>query len=134
MTTTKTSSDSRLQEAADFILSRGPHRVMVNAEGEAVPPKRAKLEHGIVPSIVFIRGDGWTLGAPEHFAREAEALYPDQWIGFMKKPSRTPKPYKRKGEKAPTQRPADRSAACTGVRRARSVKSESAGRGADNAR
>ncbi len=33
--------------------------------------------------ICFIRGDGWTLGAPHAFERQAYQLWRDDWIAFM---------------------------------------------------
>lgn len=45
-------------------------RIVINKEGEAVTMKRAR-EMGILPLIVFIRNDGWMLGAPLEFEKVA---------------------------------------------------------------
>lgn len=83
-------SDS-LQAIADKAIAQGPDRVVVDGAGTALPPARAK-EQGVVPRIIFIREDGWTLGAPEHLAKVAEATWHDVWIGFVKRPSKVARP------------------------------------------
>jgi hypothetical protein len=88
-------TNDELQAAAARIVKEGPARVVINADGEAVPPKRAK-SMGIVPHIILIRGDGWSLGAPEHFAAVAKSLWADEWVGFLKRGSRVAKPFKGK--------------------------------------
>ena len=85
----------QLQEFAQTVLDRGPDRVLVDGSGSAVSPTRARAEYGVRPDLILIRADGWSLGAPVHLAKQAEALWPDEWIGFLKRPSRTPKPYKK---------------------------------------
>jgi len=57
-----------------------PDRVLVDSEGTALSPAMA-MELGVVPHIILVRRDGWTLGAPEHLAKAAEALWSDEWIG-----------------------------------------------------
>lgn len=70
----------------DLIMKRGPHRVMISAH-EAAPCRRAREDHGIVPSVIFIRHDGWTLGAPEHLERAAYMQWPNEWRWFLRSPS-----------------------------------------------
>ena len=57
-----------------------PARILIDAEGTAVPPRRAALEHQVYADVVFERADGWTLGAPAHLIDEAEALWANEWI------------------------------------------------------
>lgn len=80
-----------LQFYADEAIERGPSRVLIDGEGTVLSPSAAK-RLGVVPHIIFIRGDGWTLGAPEHLAKAAEALWSDEWIGYVKRPSKQAHP------------------------------------------
>jgi len=59
------------------------HRVIINADGEALRPDRAESEHGITPDIVFIRYDGWGLGARECDRSVAYRMSPDEWTHFF---------------------------------------------------
>ncbi len=65
------------------IRANGPKRVVINASGEATIPLRASREHGIVSVVVFLRNDGWTLGAPEHLRGCAQVMWADSWIAVM---------------------------------------------------
>ncbi len=80
-----------LQAFADMAIANGPDRVLVDSEGTALSPVRA-MEQGVMPHIILIRGDGWTLGAPERLAKAAEALWADEWIGYVNLPSRQAHP------------------------------------------
>ena len=71
-----------LARAMRDVRANGPKRVMIN-DHEATTPYRAKDEHGIEPSIVFLRDDGWTLGAPEHLRGAAQSLWADTWVAVM---------------------------------------------------
>lgn len=62
-----------------------PTRVMIN-QFEAIPPGRAKNEHNIKPVIIFVRNDGWSLGAPEEYEVEAHAMWSDSWTHFTRHP------------------------------------------------
>jgi len=88
-------TNDELQAAAARIIKDGPARVLINADGEAVPPSRAK-SMGIVPDVVLIRKDGWSLGAPPQFASVAVSLWKDEWVGFIKRGSRVAKPFNKK--------------------------------------
>ena len=68
-------------------------RVVINAEGEAWPPLRAQEELRITPDVVFIRGDGWSLGAPVEFASVAEAMWKDEWTHVWRKDCKSPERY-----------------------------------------
>ena len=58
----------------------GPTRVLIDKEGTADPAWRARQEHHIIPDIVFVRDDGWTLGAPAYLEDEARELWKDDWV------------------------------------------------------
>lgn len=81
-----------LNKAARTIMERGPSRVLISADGEATTSRRARENHGIVPDIVFIRRDGWSLGAPEYLEAAAYRLSSDEWVGFMRRPSTKARP------------------------------------------
>ena len=82
-----------LNEMAKRVKAQGPTRVVVSPEGEAVPPGRARDEFGATPEVIFIRKDGWSLGAPKSLARVAEGMWADEWLGVMLLPSGTVKFY-----------------------------------------
>lgn len=69
--------------AAQQAISAGPVRVIVDQHGTGTTPKRAK-ELGIDPSIIFIRKDGWTLGAPDQLEDVAYKMWQQEWVGFMR--------------------------------------------------
>jgi len=56
----------------------GPRRVVINAHGEAVAPR-----HDEPYDIIFIRHDGWSLGAPRELAAIAEGMWADCWVAVM---------------------------------------------------
>jgi hypothetical protein len=73
------------ERAAAKLAARGPDRVLVGADGEAVAPTYARVQRGIEPVVVFLRKDGWMLGAPsEMLEYVAYAMWPDEWIGFRR--------------------------------------------------
>lgn len=55
-------------------------RVVINASGEATTPSVAQREHGITPTIIFVRDDGWSLGAPAAFEEVARSLWRNEWV------------------------------------------------------
>jgi hypothetical protein len=57
-------------------------RVVINSDGEAINYGRAEREHSITPDIVFIRGDGWALGARTCDRGVAYRTWPDEWTHF----------------------------------------------------
>jgi hypothetical protein len=62
---------------------RVPRRVVVSGEGEAVLPYKAQ-QMGVVPDVVFVRKDGWTLGAPARWEQLAYKMWADEWVLFMR--------------------------------------------------
>lgn len=81
----KRDNRSRLFEIASLAVSkRGPDRVLVNDNGDAVPSQQALVVLKIIPDVVFLRKDGWTLGAPERLETLAFRMWEDEWIGFAR--------------------------------------------------
>lgn len=72
-----------LADHALINMTHGPNRVIINIHGEATTPARA-AKKGIRPEVIFIRKDGWSLGAPRKWAYIAENMWKDEWIGVMK--------------------------------------------------
>jgi hypothetical protein len=68
------------------VLPGGPSRVVINMEGEAVPPHRAREEYRIRPDVIYIREDGWSLGAPDILRAIAFELWADEWVGVVSRP------------------------------------------------
>lgn len=81
-----------LEAAVKRIFLHGPDRVMVDSEGEALSPSRAKTQYGLTSDVIFIRNDGWSLGAPSRLEREAFRIWAEEWIGFIRRPDTTAKP------------------------------------------
>lgn len=74
------------------IMARGPDRVVINREGEALGSRRAR-EMGVTPDVIFIRDDGWSLGAPARLRGVAESMWRDQWAGVLTRPETKAVPY-----------------------------------------
>lgn len=73
-------------------------RVLVDPGGTAVSPERAEAEHGITQdkvAVIFIRDDGWSLGATHELADDAYRLWKDEWKWFAVRPSPLRFPIKR---------------------------------------
>lgn len=85
-------TQAELDKLVDRVMQRGPNRVMISLD-EAVPPRRAREDHGINPDVIFIRGDGWSLGAPAHLETAAERQWADAWVAYIRKPETTARPY-----------------------------------------
>lgn len=80
----------RIKASVLHIMNRGPDRVMID-EHEAWPTKLAKIQ-GHEPVVIFIRDDGWSLGASKELVHAAERIWRDKWavviIQGKKKPIR----------------------------------------------
>ena len=76
----------------DSAVEHGPSRVLIDPAGDATSAKHAREKHGIIPDIIFIRRDGWSLGAPDHLQRDAFLMWRDDWVSFLKRPSIQPQP------------------------------------------
>ena len=68
------------------------NRVVVNESGEAKSINAAAAQDGISPDVVFVRGDGWVLGAPKRFASVAFQMWRKEWTYFAKSPDWNLKP------------------------------------------
>lgn len=69
----------------------GPSRVMVSKTKSATY-RVATTQFHIVPTIIFIRYDGWTLAANEKLERAAYDTWPENWIAFLRKPNEVAQP------------------------------------------
>ena len=61
------------------LAQHGPDRVIIDGKGMAVSPFRAKTEFSVEADVVFIRADGWMLGAPWKLANYARSIWKGQW-------------------------------------------------------
>jgi len=70
-------------------LSRNfsPNRIIINKQGDAVPLKIAIEKYHIFPDIIFMRRDGWSLGAPKELENVAYNLWKDEWQYYIIRPS-----------------------------------------------
>lgn len=75
-----------VQQVIDIAIQRvkkqGPARVIIDEEMQAHSAIRA-LRSGVVYEWVFVRDDGWTLGASDKFADGAAYLWRESWIGVL---------------------------------------------------
>ena len=80
------SSIGPIDQAMEFLKSRDgqPHKVIVDKDGQALPPQRAVRFHDVRPAVVFIRKDGWTLGAPVWLIDVALQLWKDEWAAVYR--------------------------------------------------
>jgi len=79
-----------LQAIAEAVRKVGPTRVIVDGEGLGESPRRASLRRDYQPpTVVFVRDDGWTLGASAKFEHVARELYAREWIGVLRGPDFT---------------------------------------------
>lgn len=85
-----------LAEESAKIHREGPSRVLIDAEGLAVSSERARRDYGVKPDVIFIRNDGWSLGAPASLEVAASQLWPDAWVGIMRRPNATAVPWPEK--------------------------------------
>lgn len=67
---------------ASELFPDGPQRVVIDEHGTAVPPRR-----GGRPLVVFIRDDGWLLGALSGLEQVAYDMWSKEWVGFVSAPS-----------------------------------------------
>lgn len=77
---------SKLEELLEEIRENGPTRVVIDDKGEAIPPRRAQRKKGITSDVVYIRDDGWSLGAPLCFERVARRMWSREWVAVARKP------------------------------------------------
>ena len=70
----------RLAELSAILAEKGPTRILINESGEAVAPDKIGNEH--IPTIIFIREDGWSVGAAAHLELAAFSLWKDDWVAF----------------------------------------------------
>lgn len=72
-----------LEEMFQDLKLHGPNRILIK-QNDAIPSWRARLQ-GIIPSIIFFRDDGWSLGAPVYLEKAAYKLYTETWVGFIRR-------------------------------------------------
>ncbi len=69
-----------IQRLVNQIRERGPDRIVINDQGEAAPPGCTCIK----PDVVFIRDDGWSLGAPAALESVASGLW--EWVARTEAP------------------------------------------------
>lgn len=78
--TTEKLTATKMAEIILTIERIGPTRVMVNARGVCVDSNKALRSYGVVPDAIFVREDGWSLGAPLRLAAKAKAAWRGRWV------------------------------------------------------
>lgn len=69
-------------------ISWKPNRVIIDEEGHAVPPEQAERQ-GIIPDIIFIRKDGWSLGGPNDLEDITYNMWRGEWEQFARRGDKT---------------------------------------------
>ena len=59
-----------------------PDRVVVDGTGTAVSSINAD-RMGVYPTVIYIRDDGWSLGAADLYQEIARKLWEDQWVAVI---------------------------------------------------
>lgn len=72
-----------LNEVIRAVELHGPQRVVIRDDGYSVSSGRAREENYVVPDVVFVRGDGWTLGAPASLRDVAQTMWSDDWVAEL---------------------------------------------------
>jgi hypothetical protein len=72
-------------DPTEHLFTEGLKRVVINQEGVATTPLAARRDNNIEPDIIFLRDDGWTLGAPQRLAKLAHDMWADAWLGCYKR-------------------------------------------------
>ena len=72
-----------IEQILKDIKANGPTRVVINEYGDGVPSQRAREVHNILPTTIFIRHDGWSLGASEPFERIAYEIWKNEWTHVL---------------------------------------------------
>jgi hypothetical protein len=67
-------------------------RVVVNSDGLAVRSDRAFHEYGVISRVIFVRGDGFAVGAPNELESVAYGLWSGSWREFRRWPDYAPRP------------------------------------------
>lgn len=67
----------------EAIRKHGPARVVINHHGEAASYRAAMTVHHMLPLTIFVRGDGWTLGAPAGLEMVAYNTWAGDWVGVL---------------------------------------------------
>lgn len=68
-------------EAVATALKHGPHRVIVSADGDAVPPEKRPYAMGI--DFILVRRDGWSIGGPRRLYQAARGLWDGEWLAVV---------------------------------------------------
>lgn len=66
------------------IVENGPDRVVVDAQGTAVPPRSACADYGEKVAVIYVRDDGWSLGASWQLAGTAVDMWRDAWLAAIR--------------------------------------------------
>ena len=77
MTHPLTEEDLAVLEA--LVRAKGPTRVLTDKDGTALSPIRA-ARLGVIPELVLVRADGWTLGTPVWLEATARKLWAGSWV------------------------------------------------------
>lgn len=69
-----------------------PIRVVVDERCHMTTAELAIADYDITPDIIFMRDDGWSLGAPADLEEHAYALWRGHWAWFQRRDDDGPQP------------------------------------------
>ena len=72
MSTEHSLSHRGLETRVVFTLTR----VLIDANGYGVAPSRTTVK----PEVIFVRTDGWSLGAPKELESAAREMWKGDWV------------------------------------------------------
>jgi len=73
----------RLIALCRTVRQMGPARVLVGSGGDATTVKNAWDDYRVFPDVIFVRDDGWSLGAPKRLEKVAYELWKDVWVAKL---------------------------------------------------
>lgn len=70
-----------LKPILDRVRHSGPDRIVINVQLDGVAPAHTTVR----ADVIFVRKDGWTLGAPRDLARATFELYRGDWVAVVQR-------------------------------------------------
>jgi hypothetical protein len=61
-------------------------RVVIDNQGRVTRPDDAFHHYGAITRVIFVRGDGWSVGCPEEFELVGYSLWQREWREFRRWP------------------------------------------------
>src|SRR5213082_2981308 len=79
----------------------GPHAIMLTRNTFEALPIALQKNPDLTWDFIYIRNDGWSLGADFYLSHYAEALFAGQWIAVVRRGDKKPRPLRNVVDIAP---------------------------------